>query len=263
MVLVFRNGSSPILGSPAFPSTRPVRLPGRERSDRAALPTPTRPSPGPPTPASWPAVLGWRRLLPDAEGEKVTPRGPGPGGRGRAQRPCPPARVRRSPARRAAAGRGRLGHALFIAEPSARAAAAALAVSRAAGCARRGAGAGSLHNIVAAPRVMAQGRRGRSLAAGGGRCGWEGSGWGRFWVTSPKGLRQGGCVCACVRGLAQGIVFHIRLSIPPSSFKILKTWIPNTEKLRTVNGALFTYRQIYGYIKRKEPSKHHGHISEE
>lgn len=56
----------------------------------------------------------------------------------------------------------------------------------------RAAGARSLHNIVAAPRVTAQGRRGcAALAAGGGCCGWEG-----FRVramlghTAQRGLRR-------------------------------------------------------------------------
>ena len=72
----------------------------------------------------------------------------------------------RVPAEPAAAGRGRLGHALFIAEQPAR----RLPCFPRAGCGLRGgAGARSLHNIVAAPRVTAQGRRGcAALAAGGG-----------------------------------------------------------------------------------------------
>lgn len=87
------------------------------------------------------------------------------------------ARRGRVPAEPAAAGRGRLGHALFIAEQPAR----RLPSFSRAGCGLRGgAGARSLHNIVAAPRVMAPGRRGcAALAAGGGRQrerGWEGSG---------------------------------------------------------------------------------------
>lgn len=92
-------------------------------------------------------------------GTWALPRPPGPG----------EVRARRGPvpAEPTAAGRGRLGHALFIAEPPAR----RLPRFPRAGCGLRGgAGARSLHNIVAAPRVTAQGRRGcAALAAGGGR----------------------------------------------------------------------------------------------
>lgn len=88
---------------------------------------------------------------PDPEGGRASRGGrslggwAGEGGRGRAGRPAPvrlvqaPSRALRGrvPAEPAAAGRGRLGHALFIAEPpAARAAAASLAFpARAAGCA--------------------------------------------------------------------------------------------------------------------------------
>lgn len=118
---------------------------------------------------------------------------------------CPPGaaaqvRARRGPvpAEPAAAGRGRLGHALFIAEPPARPRRRRLPrLPRAGSGLRGGAGARSLHNIVAAPRVTAQGRRGcAALAAGGGRCDWEGSGVGAMTGhAAPRGARAGrGCV---------------------------------------------------------------------
>lgn len=119
---------------------------------------------------------------------------PGPG-RGSESGPVHlvPARSRarrgRVPAEPPAAGRGRLGHALFIAEQPAR---RLPRFPRAGYGLRGGAGARSLHNIVAAPRVTAQGRRGcAALAAGGWRqreLGLGGVGeWGRCWVTRLKG----------------------------------------------------------------------------
>lgn len=89
----------------------------------------------------------WRLPAPQTrrEGGRALGGWAGEGGRGRAGRPAesawcrlgPRARRGHVPAEPAAAGRGRLGHALFIAEPpAARAAAASLAFpARAAGCA--------------------------------------------------------------------------------------------------------------------------------
>lgn len=123
--------------------------------------------------------------------------------------PGPPAQVRARrgpvPAEPAAAGRGRLGHALFIAEPPARPRRRRLPrFPRAGSGLRGGAGARSLHNIVAAPRVTAQGRRGcAALAAGGGRralrLGGVGGG-GDDGSRGPKGGPGGEGVC----GLAEG-----------------------------------------------------------
>lgn len=207
MVLVFRNEFSHVLGPPAFsPLACPCAGSLGERSHRAACPLPPGRASGRAGPLQAPSPH-WARSFgvgggcsPDAEGERVTRGGPGPGGwSGQAHLPGPPGpdEVGRSGAPAPRSPRPPVGGALVMhysspRPPPARAAAASLAASRAAaGCAgERGAGAGAgaePSQYCGSSRVMAQGRRRAALAAGGGRCGGEGSGWGRFWVTRPKG----------------------------------------------------------------------------
>lgn len=185
VVLGFRNESSRDLGSPGRPRAGPwargaAGPPAHSHRDPGAA----RPG-AQPLPVLGPQVWGWR-LLPGrrgrgwpGEGERVARGRPGgrlvweaparstwSDGRGRGAEP-------------AAAGRGRLGHALFIAAPSARRP-RPLRLRLRSGSGGSGERR-SLHNIVAAP-VTAPG--GAASAAG---CGGEGSRRGRFWVTGPRG----------------------------------------------------------------------------
>lgn len=229
-----------------FPILPPRPSPGSRRGRSQALRSPPRllPKLGPQAPG------GWRPPpAPDTEGGRAG--GPGRAsagrlgqgggtvtglGRGAACRETGPVRLVRArsrarrgrvPAEPAAAGRGRLGHALFIAEPpAARRPRRRRRLPRfpRAGCGlRRGAGARSLHNIVAAPRVTAQGRRGcAAWAAGGGRqreLGLGGVGVGAMRGHAAWGRRGGGAQARMVCGFADRQGFQrpsLHLSVHPS-----------------------------------------------